>query len=139
MWLLEQCRKEWEKDGTSYDYPTIVKMASSSVGFQSLVDPDHPSFANPKSMTAVLADYCRQTGQVVPTTHAALIRCIFDSLALKYKYVLGKLQHVAPFAIERLHIIGGGAKNQLLNQLPPMPSACPSWPGPLKQQPLATS
>jgi hypothetical protein len=43
MWLLEQCRKEWEKDGTSYDYPTIVKMASSSVGFQSLVDPDHPS------------------------------------------------------------------------------------------------
>jgi len=130
MWLLEQCRKEWEKEGISYDYPTIVKMASSSVGFQSLVDPDHPSFANPKSMTAALADYCRQTGQVVPTTHAALIRCIFDSLALKYKYVLGKLQHVAPFAIERLHIIGGGAKNQLLNQFTANAIGMPVMAGP---------
>lgn len=116
MWLLEQCRKEWEKEGTTYDYPTIVEMASSSAGFQSLVDPDHPSFTNPKSMTAALTDYCRQTGQVVPATHAAIVRCIFDSLALKYKYVLGKLQQVAPFPIERLHIIGGGAKNRLLNQ-----------------------
>jgi len=77
-----------------------------------------------------LADYCRQTGQVVPTTHAALIRCIFDSLALKYKYVLGKLQHVAPFAIERLHIIGGGAKNQLLNQFTANAIGMPVMAGP---------
>lgn len=116
MWLLEQCRREWEKEGVNYDYPTIVQMASASEGFLSLVDPDHPSFANPKSMTAALKAYCTQTGQVVPETHTALVRCIFDSLALKYKYVLGKLQQVAPFTIERLHIIGGGAKNQLLNQ-----------------------
>ena len=116
MWLLEQCRKEWEKDGTSYSYPTIVGLASNAEGFKSLVDPDHASFANPHSMCSAIKEYCAATGQHVPTTHSEFIRCIFDSLALKYKNVLGKLQQVAPFQIEKLHIIGGGSQNKLLNQ-----------------------
>ncbi len=117
MWLLEQCRKEWETEGISYTYPKIVEMSQTSAGFQSLVDPDHPSFANPESMTTAIADYCRNTGQQVPSKHADFIRCIFDSLALKYKYVLDRLQEIAPFKIEKLHIIGGGSQNRLLNQM----------------------
>ena len=116
MWLLEQCRREWEKEGTIYTYPTIVELASASDGFKILVDPDHPSFANPHSMTKAIIDYCTATGQPVPQNHAQFIRCIFDSLALKYRNVLSKLQNVAPFKIEKLHIIGGGAQNKLLNQ-----------------------
>jgi rhamnulokinase len=116
MWLLEQCRKEWEKDGTSYNYATIVELASASEGFRFLIDPDDPSFANPKSMVNAIMDYCAATGQGVPQNNAQFIRCIFDSLALKYRDVLSKLQNMAPFNIEKLHIIGGGAQNRLLNQ-----------------------
>jgi len=116
MWLLEQCRKEWEKEGASYTYPNIVELASATEGFKFFVDTDHPSFANPPSMTKAIIDYCTRTGQSVPHNHSQFIRCIFDSLALKYRDVLGKLQTVAPFQIEKLHIIGGGAQNKLLNQ-----------------------
>lgn len=117
MWLLEQCRKEWETEGVSYTYPAIVEMSETTEGFRSLVDPDHPSFANPESMTGAIAEYCRKTGQAVPEKHAHFIRCIFDSLALKYKFVLDRLQEIAPFQIEKLHIIGGGSQNRLLNQM----------------------
>jgi rhamnulokinase len=116
MWLLEQCRKEWEAEGKKYSYPEIVALSESATGFQSLIDPDHPSFANPESMTQAIADYCKQTGQKAPETPAGYIRCIFDSLALKYKNVLNSLQKVAPFQIEKLHVIGGGSQNKLLNQ-----------------------
>ena len=116
MWLLEQCRKEWEKEGDVYTYPTIVELASATEGFKFLVDTDHPSFANPLSMTKAIMAYCTATSQPVPQNHAQFIRCIFDSLALKYRDVLTKLQSVAPFQIEKLHIIGGGAQNKLLNQ-----------------------
>ncbi len=116
MWLLEQCRKEWSKAGKAYSYPEIVKMAESAPALQSFVDSDHPSFANPQSMLNAIAGYCKQTGQRVPETDAEIIRCIFESLALKYRSVLDKLVKLAPFSIERLHVIGGGAQNKLLNQ-----------------------
>lgn len=116
MWLLEQCRKEWEHNGSCYTYPEIVEMSDSAEGFGSLIDPDDELFANPESMTEAIRNYCCQTEQKIPGTHAEIIRCIFDSLALKYKYVLNSLQQVAPFQIEKLHVIGGGSQNKLLNQ-----------------------
>lgn len=117
MWLLEQCRKEWEQQGRKYTYPEIVKLSDSVEGFQSLIDPDHPSFANPASMSKVIADYCQRTGQYVPEKDAEYIRCIFDSLALKYRQILDLLHKLSPFPIERLHVIGGGSQNRLLNQM----------------------
>ena len=117
MWLLEQCRKEWEQAGKKYSYPEIVALSGSVEGFQSMIDPDDASFANPGSMTAAIIEYCVKTKQKAPVSDAEFIRCIFDSLALKYKYVLGRLQEMAPFPIERLHVIGGGSQNKLLNQM----------------------
>lgn len=116
MWLLEQCRKEWEAKGQTYTYPQIVEMSDSVAGFESLVDPDHISFANPESMTDAISLFCQNTGQKAPATDAEYVRCIFDSLALKYRYVLESLQKLSPFAIEKLHVIGGGSQNKLLNQ-----------------------
>ncbi|MBL7972122.1 MAG: rhamnulokinase [Prolixibacteraceae bacterium] len=116
MWLLEQCLKEWKKEGISYAYEKLVKMAESAPAFQTLIDPDHASFANPGSMTKAITEYCLATGQTAPATHAEYVRCIFESLSLKYKYVLGKFIKLAPFGIEKLHVIGGGSKNPLLNQ-----------------------
>ncbi len=116
MWLLEQCLKEWKKEGITYAYEKLVHMAESAPAFQSLIDSDHPSFANPVSMTKAIVDYCTSSGQTAPSTHAEFVRCIFESLSLRYKYVLGKFINLAPFAIEKLHVIGGGSKNPLLNQ-----------------------
>jgi rhamnulokinase len=117
MWLLEQCRKEWEAEGRPYTYPEITQMSESVAGFQRLIDPDDPAFAHPESMTKAIAGYCQRMGGQAPQTDAELVRCIFDSLALKYKYVFNCLQEVAPFKIERLHVIGGGSQNELLNRM----------------------
>lgn len=116
MWLLEQCRNEWEKAGYAYTYPEIVEMAAQATPFRSLVNPDDPSFANPVSMPEAIATYCRNTRQPIPETHAEYIRCIFESLALRYNQVINMLKEIAPFPIEKLHVIGGGSKNNLLNQ-----------------------
>jgi rhamnulokinase len=82
-----------------------------------VIDPDHQSFAHPESMNCAIAEYCKQTGQKIPVAPAEFIPCIFDSFALKYKEVLTDLQKVAPFPIEKLHIIGGGSQNRLLNRM----------------------
>jgi len=116
MWLLEQCLKEWKKEGITYAYEKLVQMAESAPAFESLIDPDDTSFANPAVMTKAIDDYCLATGQNPPVNHAGYVRCIFESLSLKYNYILGKLTELAPFPIEKLHVIGGGSKNPLLNQ-----------------------
>ena len=130
MWLLEQCRREWEAAGRRYTYPEIVALSSSAPGSSSVIDPDHPSFANPESMTRAIAGYCSRNSQKVPETHAEFIRCIFDSLALKYRNTLNDLQKVAPFPIEKLHVIGGGSQNRLLNQMTADASGIPVVAGP---------
>jgi len=116
MWLLEQCLKEWKKEGITYAYEKLVQMADTVPAFQSMLDTDHASFGNPASMTKAIIDYCETTGQTAPSTHAEFVRCIFESLSLKYKYVINILKKLAPFPIEKLHVIGGGSKNPLLNQ-----------------------
>ena len=117
LWLLEQCLKVWKnKSGVTYSYPQIVEMAQSVATNESYVDPDDATFSNPVSMPEAIADYCKFHHMAVPQTHAEYVRCIFESLALKYRFVLTRLQTVASFPIECLHIIGGGSQNDLLNR-----------------------
>jgi len=116
MWLLEQCRKEWAKAGKEYSYPEIVKMAENVGKSRSIVNPDDPRLANPASMTKAIATICEENAQPVPASDAEYIRCIFDSLANRYKEVLEQLSGMVSFPIEKLHVIGGGSQNALLNQ-----------------------
>jgi rhamnulokinase len=116
MWLLEQCLKEWKKEGITYAYEKLIELVKSVPAFNSFIDSDDPSFANPLSMTKAITDYCHSTNQPAPSTHEEFVRCIFESLSLKYKYVIDILIKLAPFSIEKLHVIGGGSKNPLLNQ-----------------------
>ena len=116
MWILEQCRKEWISMGKNYSYPEIVQMAMSAEPFQAFIQPDDVSFANPSSMLEAIHAFCERTKQTHLEEDAQIIRCIFESLALRYRQVLGDLDRIASFPIERLHIIGGGSKNALLNQ-----------------------
>ena len=117
MWILEQCRKEWTLSGKDYSYPEIVEMAMSATPFKSFIQPDDPSFANPPSMLEAIDAFCERNGQEKPENDAQVIRLIFESLALRYRQVLEDLDRIATYPIERLHIIGGGSKNRLLNQL----------------------
>ena len=112
MWLLERCRAEWEEIG----YGELIAMAEKEEAFRSLINPDAPCFANPASMTAAIAEYCHATGQPAPENIGQYVRCIFESLALRYRQVIEMLRELSPVAIERLYVIGGGARNDLLNQ-----------------------
>ena len=116
MWILEQCRKEWSRQGKEYSYPEIVAMAQSAEPFQCFINPDDDIFANPDSMLAAIETFCAQTGQAAPKSDKQIVRTIFESLALRYRQVLEILESMAPFAIQTLNIIGGGSKNALLNQ-----------------------
>ncbi len=113
MWLLEQCRKEWDANLT---YPDLIEQASKSEPFKCLVNPDADVFSNPTVMTKAISNYCSNTGQPTPQTIGEYVRCIFESLALRYKEIFDHLQELAPFEIKKLHVIGGGSKNNLLNQ-----------------------
>ena len=113
MWLLERCRKEWTDN---YSYGELIDAALAVPAFRSLINPDAPSFANPTSMIEAIKGYCRDTGQPVPESFGEITRCIFESLALRYRQVFGYLQQMAAFPIEVLHVIGGGSRNNLLNQ-----------------------
>ena len=112
MWLLEQCRAEW--GDVSYDL--LIEEALAEKPFGILINPDESCFSAPASMTAAICEYCRATGQDIPLRRGQFTRAIFDSLALRYRQVFGWLKELSPFPIERLHIIGGGARNKLLNQ-----------------------
>ena len=116
MWLYERCRKEWPEEVRQLSHPELQGQAMNVEPFRSLINPDDPMFANPSSMIDAIQDYCRQTQQPIPETPAEICRCIFDSLALRYRQVFSWLQEFAPFKLETLHIIGGGSLNKFLNQ-----------------------
>jgi rhamnulokinase len=116
MWLYERCRKEWPEEVRKLSHPELQGSAMQAEAFRSIINPDDAMFANPVSMIDAIQQYCRKTNQAVPETPAEICRCIFDSLALRYKQVFQWMQEFAPFKLEVLHIIGGGSLNKYLNQ-----------------------
>ena len=117
MWLLEQCRAVWSRQGREYSYEEIVRMTEGAAPSPGVIDPDAAEFAAPTDMPQAIRAWCAAHGVPSPADDAALMRLIFDSLAAKYAEVLGKLRRLAPFEIECLHVIGGGAQNDLLNRM----------------------
>ena len=116
MWLYERCRKEWPEEVRKLSHPELQGSAMQVEAFRSIINPDDAQFANPDSMIEAIQLFCHQTNQPVPKTPAEICRCIFDSLALRYKQVFQWMQEFAPFKLEVLHIIGGGSLNKYLNQ-----------------------
>ena len=116
MWLYGRCRLEWPEEVRSLSHPELQGQAMAVAPFRSIIEPDNQMFAAPSSMIGAIQDYCRMTNQPVPETPAEICRCIFDSLALRYRQVFQWLQEFAPFRLDVLHIIGGGSLNRYLNQ-----------------------
>ena len=114
LWIFEQCRPEFK------DVPTEIGPLTAlcdTTDFDSIINPDDPAFAHPVSMTRAIDEYCEKTGQIAPRTPAEYIRCIYLSLAHRYKAIIGMLSEMSPNPIKRLHVIGGGSKNPHLMQL----------------------
>ena len=116
MWLYERCRLEWPEEVRQLSHPELQGSAMSVEPFRSIINPDDDCFAAPKSMIGAIQQYCRATHQPVPETPAEICRCIFDSLALRYRQVFKWLKEFAHFDLHVLHIIGGGSLNKYLNQ-----------------------
>ena len=132
MWLLERCRAEWGTNDAENAYPKLIADAMAADAFVSFINPDAPDFANPASMVKAIQEYCRRTSQPVPETKAAITRCIFESLALRYRQVLDSLNKFAPAPISILHVIGGGSKNAMLNQFTSNALGIPVAAGPME-------
>lgn len=117
LWLVQECRREWERQGEVYDYAELTRLAGEAEPLASLIDPSDPRFVAPGDMPGRITDYCRETGQPAPEGPGAIIRCALESLALLYGRTLRQVEEVTNLPVDRLHVVGGGSKNQLLNQL----------------------
>jgi rhamnulokinase len=117
LWLLQECRRTWEREGRAYAYDELVRLGEAAPPFGPLVDPDHPSLLAPGDMPARIAALCVEGGQAPPGGVGATIRCILESLALKYRWVLDRLEAVTGRPIATVHVVGGGARNALLSRL----------------------
>jgi rhamnulokinase len=116
LWMLQGCRNCWSARGQSADYRELVELAAREPAFNHLVDPDDEGFLRPPDMLAAIDSFCEKTHQPTPGTPGAYVRCILESLALKYRLVLRSLEQLCGIPIAQIRIIGGGSKNRLLNQ-----------------------
>jgi rhamnulokinase len=116
LWLLQESRREWKRAGEELSYEVMTRLAEESEAFVAVVDPDFSEFLHPGDMPARIQKFCADTGQRVPQTKGQIIRVALESIALKYRWVLGRLEDIIGYRLDPIHIIGGGIKNGLLNQ-----------------------
>jgi rhamnulokinase len=118
LWMMQCCRHAWHAQGKhGYEHSELMELAAREESFYCLLDPDHESFLRPGDMPAVIDQFCARTYQPAPKTPAGYARAILESLAFKYRLVLTSLEKLTGKRVERIRVIGGGAKNRLLNQL----------------------
>jgi rhamnulokinase len=132
LWLIQECRRAWAEGGMDMDYETLAARAESAPAFRSIIHPADPGFLAPDGMPERIAAYCREHGEPVPDGPGAMARCIFESLALLYRLTRERLEKVTGRAIDRLHVVGGGSRNGLLNRLTAEALQVPVWAGPVE-------
>jgi rhamnulokinase len=116
LWLVQESRRTWARAGRDLSYDELLPRAEAARPFAALVDPDHPSFLSPGDMPARLAAFCTRTGQAPPGDEGAFVRCALESLALKYRWAVERLESILGTTIRTIHVVGGGSKNALLCQ-----------------------
>ncbi len=117
MWIIQECRREWLKNGTDISWDGVVQQAMQAQPLRSIIDPDAPEFYAGGDMEKKIQDFCRRTGQPVPETIGQVARCVYESLALKYRHALEGLEKMKGQRIDSLNIVGGPINNRFLNQL----------------------
>jgi rhamnulokinase len=117
LWLLQECRRTWGREGNHYSYEDLRRLAEALPAAGSLLDPDHPAFLPPGDMPGRIRRFCEETGQSQPEEPGEVVRCVLDSLALKYRWVLERAEEITGRRAAVIHIVGGGVQNTLLCQL----------------------
>ena len=132
LWLIQECKHIWDREGKNLTYTDISKAASESEGFKFRIDPDDPVFLNPESMTEAIRGYCRETNQPVPETVGEMARGIYESLAFSYKSVIVNLEKLVDKNIETINMVGGGIQAEILCQYTADITGCRVQAGPVE-------
>ncbi len=132
MWLLQESRRQWAKAGKNYSYDDLTNLAAETAALQSFIFVGDDRFLAPGEMVERIEAFCRETNQRVPQSDAEVVRCILESLALEYRWGTEKLRELSGKALPVIHIIGGGSRNRLLNQLTADATGCEVIAGPVE-------
>ncbi len=139
MWLVQECQRQWKLEGQHQSVDQWVEQARTTPSLRSFVNPDHACFAAPGDMPSRIREVCRATDQPVPETPGATLRCIFDSLALRYQGTLATIRSIIGTSVDTIRIVGGGAHNDLLNQLAADATGCQVTAGPTEAAALGNA
>jgi rhamnulokinase len=132
LWLVQECRRTWARAGRQLSYEELMASAQAASPFAALVDPDDVTFLAPGDMPARLAAFCERTRQASPGDEGAIVRCCLESLALKYRWTIDRLESILGTTIKTIHIVGGGTKNTLLCQFTANACGRPVHAGPIE-------
>jgi rhamnulokinase len=117
LWPVQECRRTWARQGQQLSYSELTEMAAAAQPLKAVIDPDHNDFLKPGDMPARIRAYCQRTGQALPETQGEIVRTALEGVALKYRWVLERLEHLQNRRLDTIHIVGGGTQNRLLSQL----------------------
>lgn len=129
LWIIQEVQRLYDN---LYSFGELVKLAEKAEPFKCLINPNDKRFLNPENMIQEIQKFCKETGQSIPVTAGEIARCVFESLAFQYKEVLIQLREISCKSINRIHIVGGGAQNKLLNELCADFTGCEVWAGPIE-------
>jgi rhamnulokinase len=117
LWLIQESRRTWARHGKEYSYDDLTHLAAEAKPLRSLIDPDFTDFLKPGDMPARIQAYCKNAGQPIPETPGEIVRCCLESIALRYRWILERLEALQGHPVDTIHIVGGGTRNHLLSQL----------------------
>ena len=132
LWLIQECRRQWQREGSEYSWEGLLDRAEREEPFRHLIDPEAPELLNPPDMPAAIRALCRRTGQEQPETVGAVVRCCLESLALRYRQTLDDLEQLVRPPPEVVRIVGGGSQNRLLCQMAADACGLPVVAGPVE-------
>jgi rhamnulokinase len=132
LWLLQECRRAWTEQGHSPSYDELARMAEAAPPFVALVDPDDRSFLSPPDMPAAIEAFCTRTHQPLPQDRGAVARCVLESLALRYRWVIERIEEMRGRRVNAIHVIGGGSRNRVLCQFTADATGRPVLAGPVE-------
>lgn len=132
LWLIQESRRQWQREGTLYSYAELEKEALACEEFKCFIDPDAPEFAPMGNIPERVREYCKKTNQYVPETVGEIMRCIYESLALKYRFTLEGIEECTGKKYEKLHVMGGGTKDKLLLKMTADSCGIPVFGGPIE-------
>jgi rhamnulokinase len=132
LWLIQECRRNWQREGSDYSWEGLLERAERERPFAYLIDPDAPELLSPPDMPAAIRAVCRRTGQAEPETVGAVVRCCFESLAVRYRVTLEDLEQLVGHRLEVVRIVGGGSQNRLLCQMAADACGLPVVAGPVE-------